>query len=164
MEEDLERMYHGELMKSFMKEREINKCENTPEITELRKERDEYTRKAGECQKQIDKLIMECHKTPDVVGKIVKVVDFPFNTEVYGMVESVERKNDGVTLKFDFQYRKATYLTGSCDELFAGRSCGDVNVKWSDLSDIEVLTKEAFLEKLTLSIKDYTQFVNNATN
>ena len=46
--------------------------DSTPEIEELRRLRNEYTNKASEYQKEIDKKIIELHNVPDFTGKWLK--------------------------------------------------------------------------------------------
>ena len=79
----------------------MNKEQIQKEIEDLQKQRNEFSKKIGELQQQIDSKILKLKNIPDFKNKYIHYEDKELDNNVYMYVKLVDRLHDELKLSGD---------------------------------------------------------------
>lgn len=79
----------------------MNKGQIQKEIDDLRKQRNEFSKKIGELQQQIDSKILKLKNIPDFKNKYIHYEDKELDNNIYMYVKLVDRLQDELKLSGD---------------------------------------------------------------
>jgi len=132
--------------------------EDTPEVMELRRLRDEAQKAAYDYQKQIDAKIMETHETPDLVGKYIKTTCGDASAkEHYGLVKEVHRLFDGIKIVFEKAFDYDEIRLGQVMTMANGALCYDITIGWDHFDTIEIISEEEYNRILIQTVTNVNQ-------
>lgn len=133
------------LQKSIQETNKRKAIEDTKEVQELRRLRDEATKKSQEYQKQIDQKIMELHGTPNLVGKYVKLSLGDHKTH-YGLVSKVTRLFKGIKIEYSKAFDISEFREGLIVTMANGEMGYDNSVAWEEFDKISVIPQTEYQE------------------
>lgn len=129
----------------------MNREQMKQEIAELKTQRNEFQKKVGELQQQIDTIELALQDITNFTGKCVYYKEGEFGCEVYVRVDSVSRNLDGIMLE---GYVVTIYDDGSAEFLKAS----PYTVDYDDILNIEEISEEDFKKVVRSKIND---IINN---
>ena len=115
----------------------MNKEQIQKEIEDLRKQRNELSKKIGELQQQIDSKILKLKNIPDFKNKYIHYKDKEFNNDIYMYVKLVDRVRNGLEFSGDG-------INIADDEFIEVMKDFKHTVNDNNLSDIVEITKDVF--------------------
>ena len=115
----------------------MNKEQIQKEIEDLRKQRNEFSKKIGELQQQIDSKILKLKNIPDFKNKYIHYKDKEFNNDIYMYVKLVDRVRNGLEFSGDG-------INIADDEFIEVMKDFKHTVNDNNLSDIVEITKDVF--------------------